>query len=101
MSEHIGEQLVSSRSGNTPLKLGIALAALLVLDQMGGKKLKGHRTVKSSVGPLVHHTHPALTELLGDLVVADGAADHDGPILPRKLRWREQPIRPTMRSYHR
>ena len=27
-------------------------------------------------------THPALTELFGDLVMADGAADHDGPILP-------------------
>ncbi len=31
MSEHTGEQLVSSRSGSTPLKLVITLAALLVV----------------------------------------------------------------------
>jgi len=28
-------------------------------------------------------THPALAELLGDLVVRDGLADHAGPILAR------------------
>ena len=30
----------------------------------------------------IGHTHAALAELVGDLVVADGVADHDGPILP-------------------
>ena len=31
---------------------------------------------------LVDDTHAALAELLGDLVVRDGLADHNGPILP-------------------
>ena len=32
---------------------------------------------------LVDNTHSTLTEFLGDLVVADGATDHAGPILAR------------------
>ena len=46
-----------------------------------------YRTFEIGVLRPVDDTHPAFTKLLGDLVVADGAAGHSSPILPlrRKL----------------
>jgi len=37
----------------------------------------------SFVLSLINNTHPALAELLGDLVMADSLAGHDTPILAR------------------
>jgi len=58
-----------------------AVLDLLVAEDITGKELECYRDPKLRVLGLVDNTHPALTELLGDLVVRDGSADHVGPIL--------------------
>ena len=60
-----------------------ALADFLVGDEMSRKKLQGDGTVELRVLGFVDDTHAAFTELLGDLVVRDGLADQDTPILAR------------------
>ena len=41
-----------------------------------GKKLEGNKASEFGVLSLVHHTHPATTQLLEDPVVRDGLANH-------------------------
>ena len=43
-----------------------------VFDGVSGQKLQGDGPFQREVLGLVHDTHTAFTELLGDLVVADG-----------------------------
>ena len=42
----------------------------------GGKKLESNDAAQLGVFGLVDDTHPAFTELGGDLVMRDGLADH-------------------------
>jgi len=44
----------------------------------------------------VDKPYTALHELFGNAIVRDGLADHDTPILARKLRCCEQPFHPTI-----
>ena len=53
-----------------------------------GKELKGDKAAETCVLGLIHHTHPAATELLDDAVVRDGLADH----------WRESYVCETVKS---
>jgi hypothetical protein len=41
-----------------------------------GQKLQGHRAVKCRIMGLVHHTHPALTELFQNPVMGNSFTDH-------------------------
>ena len=50
--------------------------ALGVGDLLRRQHLDGDEAVQVRVAGLVDHTHPALAELLEDLVVRDGASDH-------------------------
>ena len=59
-----------------------ALSGLLVRHEMGGEEFECDGTFEFGVFGLIDHAHPAFTELLGDLVVADGLADHDWAIVP-------------------
>ena len=59
-----------------------ALASVFVLEQVGGEELEGDVAVKFRVLGLVNVSHFPGAKLLRDLVVTDGLADHDGPILP-------------------
>lgn len=68
-------------------------SGFLVRDEMRGQELEGDGAVEGSVLCLVDKAHTALTELVGDAAVTDGGADHAGPILARKHRCCEQPIR--------
>ncbi len=54
-----------------------------VIEQVRRQELQRDGALELVVLGLVHDTHPSLTELLGDAVMADGSADHAGPILPR------------------
>jgi len=49
---------------------------LVVVKQMSGEELQSNRPLKFGVLGLVDDTRPALSELFGDLVVADDLADH-------------------------
>jgi hypothetical protein len=54
---------------------------LLVTESLVLQELECCVSAEVQVLGLIDNTHPAFTELLGDLVVADGLADHDTPIL--------------------
>ncbi len=54
---------------------------LVILKDIWSKELQRDRPLQLRVLGLVNDTHPALAELFGDAVVADGRADHDAPIL--------------------
>jgi hypothetical protein len=68
-------RVVERRSG-----AGLSLEAFQsrsVGAQLGWKKLQGHVPAQGFVLGLVHHAHPAATELVDDTVVRDGLANHD------------------------
>ena len=46
------------------------------------KELQRNRAIEPCILSLVDDAHAALAELFDDPVVADGLADHDGPVLP-------------------
>ena len=48
---------------------------------MSGEELESYEPVKLGVFSPINHTHAALTKLLEDLVVTDGRAHQDVPIL--------------------
>ncbi len=48
---------------------------------MRGQEFQRDETFELRILGLVNNTHAALAQLLQDLVVADGLADHDTPIL--------------------
>ena len=50
--------------------------ALRVGDLLGRQHLDGHEAVQVGVAGFIDDAHAAFAELLGDLVVQDGAADH-------------------------
>ena len=53
-----------------------------VFNGFGAEKLQRNGAVEFRIEGLVDDPHAALAEFFGDLVVRDGLADHDGPILP-------------------
>jgi len=55
------------------------LQCLLVLGVFLRQKLQGHIATQAGVLSPVHHTHAPFTDLLQNLVMADGRADHDPP----------------------
>ena len=57
------------------------LPALFVAQQMRRQEFERHGPIEFRIFGLVNNTHPTFAELLGDLVVRDGRADHDGSIL--------------------
>ena len=57
-------------------------ARFVILDQMRGQEFQRDGPVELRILGLVYHAHAAPAELGGDLVVGDGLADHNGPILP-------------------
>ena len=54
------------------------LQSLAVLGKMFGEELQGDEPAELGVLGLVHHTHPAATQLLEDAVMRNGSAYHDG-----------------------
>jgi hypothetical protein len=52
-----------------------------VLKGIGGKEFEGDRAFELRILGLVNDPHAALTKFIGDLVMGDGLADHDAPIL--------------------
>ena len=52
------------------------------LSAAAARNFRPTRTIQRRILGLTDDAHAAFTELLGDLVVGDGAADHDGPTLP-------------------
>ena len=52
---------------------------LLARQRMGGEELQRDTPLQLQVLGLVDHTHPALTELVSDAVVRNGAASHRAP----------------------
>src|SRR5271157_3649167 len=63
-----------------------ALQRLPVVSQIVGKELEGDEAAKTGVLGLIHHTHPAATELLDDAVVRDGCADHETLVRKSNLK---------------
>ena len=66
---------------------------------LAGEELQGHQAVELQVAGLVDHAHAAAAEALQDLVVRDGAADHEAasalkvsgrPESSRRLSWRRR-----------
>ena len=55
---------------------------LLVVEGTMCKELQRNRAIEPCILSLVDDAHAALAELFDDPVVADGLADHDGPVLP-------------------
>ena len=53
-----------------------ALAGFLVAQKVGGQEFERDRAFEFGVVGFVDHTHPALAELAGDLVMRDGLAEH-------------------------
>jgi hypothetical protein len=78
--------MVQRRGG--PSFAAEALERLPVVGYVVGKELKGDKAAETCVLGLIHHTHPAATELLDDAVVRDGLADH----------WRESYVCETVKS---
>src|SRR2546426_8661004 len=67
--------------------LGFALKTserMRVLGNFGGQELQGNETVQPHVLGLVDHTHASATELLDDVVMRDGLADHSRSCRPEK-----------------
>ena len=58
------------------------LFLVTIAEQMGAEELESNRTLELGVLGLVDDAHPALAEFGGDLVMGDGRANHDSPILP-------------------
>ena len=56
-----------------------ALEPLLVRGELGGQDLQSHLTLERRVLCSVHLSHPARTEFLQDLVVAQRLANHVPP----------------------
>ena len=55
---------------------------LRIRNQMWRNELKRDFTLELEIGRFPYLSHASGAELLKDLVVADGLADHDEPILP-------------------
>ncbi len=55
--------------------------SLGTFGQCLGQKLERHLPAQDQILGPVHHAHPATPELLEDLVVGDGGADHAVPVL--------------------
>ncbi len=55
--------------------------SLLVAGNIIRQKLEGHEAVQARVFRFVNHSHTAATELLDDVVVRDGLANHFWPII--------------------
>jgi len=53
-----------------------AAQSLRVWREPRGKELQGDEAVELGVLGLIHHAHPAATELFEDAVVRDGLANH-------------------------
>src|SRR5579864_1501808 len=65
------------RSSGFELKTG---ERVRITGNLLGQELKGDEAMQSRVFSLVHHTHPATTEFVDDVVVRDGSPDHTCPI---------------------
>ena len=61
--------------------LGILLRRWLPDGQVRGEEFQRDGAFELHVGGLINHTHPTFSELLGDLVVGYGSADHDSQIV--------------------
>src|SRR5262245_35644545 len=48
----------------------------MVMGQLFGKEFERNGTLQARIFRLVHHAHPATTQLLQDAVVRDRLADH-------------------------
>ena len=57
------------------------LSSFLVFEKVSSLELERNRALELEVLGLIDDTHAALPEFFGDLVVADGGADYDGPVL--------------------
>ena len=56
-------------------------------DLLGRQDFQGNKAVEVRVAGLVDHSHPALAQLLEDLVVGDTLAEHTtGPLSNHRLR---------------
>ena len=67
-------RVVKGRGGSSfPLK---ALQGLMIPGQVRGQELEGHETAETGVLGLVHHSHPAPTQLLDDAIVPKSLTDH-------------------------
>jgi len=67
-------RVVQRRGGFGPLDE--SSFALGVSDLLGGQDLDCDKAIEARVPHLVDHPHPAFAQLLEDLVVADGLANH-------------------------
>ena len=57
------------------------LQRLAILSYIFGQELQGNKTVEPGILGLIHHTHPAATDLLNDAIVRDGLVDHSRSFL--------------------
>ena len=50
---------------------------VVIVKRLSGKELQGNRALQLEVFRLIDDAHTTFTDLLDDLVVRDGLADHD------------------------
>src|SRR5215470_2128371 len=74
LENHTDVRMIQSRRS-----LGLSLKTcqcLRVCSYVIGQELEGDESTELDILRLVHHAHPASTELLDNAVVRDGLADH-------------------------
>jgi len=64
------------RSSNEAVQMLKPGQRLEILGYFVRQKLQGDKAVQGYIFSLVHHAHPAATQLVDDAVVRDGLADH-------------------------